>query len=523
MKKLVYILAVVEGALVMCFELLVARLVSPHFGGSLYVLTSILGITMLSLLIGYFIGGRIVEKNIKNLSPTFLIIASGFLIALPFVAPILIQLFLKLGLISGSVTSVFFLLGIPLILLGAISPQLIQQLNNIKTKAGTAAGNIYSISTLGGVIITFILGLYMIPEMGVKSSSLTLGFSSLLIGLFLFYKFKPLNIKNNLLLICFSFVGLFSISNAQNTQNENFNVNILESSEGLLGKLEVKDFTNDYRALSNNHTDQSIIHVPSGESIFHYTHIVATLTSLLPPNERNTALIIGLAGGSLIKELNHLKYKKITAVDVDGRTKDFADKYFNLSSEFYIFVEDDGRHYLSQSDELYDIIILDVSSSEQQPYHLYTKEAFEIYYNKLSDNGLLILNILDYTDNRHVQITNKIGNSMISVGFEARLLKDFYPPNSLTPEKMEYYAHEKILVGTKKNKLDNIYSDMNELKPCCFKYNFNHGLKNNISQMCYFKNVVDGTIYTDDQPLMEIESYERSQILRTRFFNNNNY
>ena len=64
-ERNIFILAFVEGLLLMSVELLGSRFLTPYFGSTLYVITSILGITLLSLLTGYFIGSELVLRKVK--------------------------------------------------------------------------------------------------------------------------------------------------------------------------------------------------------------------------------------------------------------------------------------------------------------------------------------------------------------------------------------------------------------------------------------------------------------------------
>ncbi|MBK8441928.1 MAG: fused MFS/spermidine synthase [Sphingobacteriales bacterium] len=336
MNKTIYILAFVEGMLVMAVELITVRLLSPYYGNSLHVITTVLGITMLSLLSGYYLGARLVAADKHRTLPlVFIVIAAALLCAVPTYSPYIAQWSVKLGLLNGTLVSVLSVLGLPLLLLGAVSPQFIQQISESQERAGTASGNIYAISTLGGVMGTFVLGLYCIPQIGLKKSALIFGLGSIIFSLALVVLSKmKFNAKNPLLLAVPLFVLMsFLIPDKMSTPRKNFN--LLYSSDGLLGKLEVLDNENsDMRILANNVMSQSMVNKNTGVSAMSYTHVIATVASFIPPERRNKAAVVGMAAGSLVRELQQLGFKAITAVDIDKRTEKVADTYFNIKKRY---------------------------------------------------------------------------------------------------------------------------------------------------------------------------------------------
>ena len=56
---LLYAVLFLSGAAILALELLASRIMTPYFGVSLYIWTGILSITLVSLALGYWAGGRI--------------------------------------------------------------------------------------------------------------------------------------------------------------------------------------------------------------------------------------------------------------------------------------------------------------------------------------------------------------------------------------------------------------------------------------------------------------------------------
>ncbi len=505
-----YILAFIEGALVMAFELIVARLMAPFFGSSLFTLTSVLGITMFALLAGYYLGGTFVQREFNpNRAFLFVVIAGSILSLLPAFGADILLLSVGIGLIPGAIISCFLLLGIPLILLGAVSPMLIQSLSEINLKAGKASGNVYAISTLGGVVNTFLIGLLLIPNIGVKMTAISYGLigSIIVIALLISVKFS----KKDLAL--FLIVG---ISNMTAYSMDYYNIpdsfKQIYESEGLLGRLDVVDDVNGFRALSNNGTNQTRISLKTGWSSLIYSHVVATAASMVLKENRNSVALLGLAGGTLVRELDELGYKDIFAIDIDKRTKYVSENYFNVNPESYKFIEDDGRHFFLESDKMFDLIIIDVSASEQQPSHLYTKQAFELYKKHLSPGGLLVLNIVDLVKLGKGIITDRIGDSLLEAGYNVKLVSEFYPP-AIVKNTISEYVHEKIIIAS--NGIPSeLSTDRYEMNECCRKYAFNLNLKEDFNNWTINKNSIRDKGFTDDIPEMELLNFERIKLIR---------
>ncbi len=511
-----YYLAFVEGMLVMGLELISARLLSPYFGNSLYVITSVLGITMLGLLCGYYFGGRIVNSGFKPLTPFYIVLgASCWLILITPISQLFLNNTLAFGLIGGVLLATILILGIPLTLLGATSPLLVQSLNNIGFKAGVASGNIYSISTLGGVVSTFVTGLILIPNSGIKVTSLIIGvfvgMSAIMLALYSNSRHQIYTILAVSTLVLASF-GSYAM----------YDINLLKSStchyqkDGLLGSISVCDYGN-IRVLSNNGTDQSKIRISDGVSIMLYSHVVASACSLLPKSNRNNALLVGLAGGSLINELNDLGFQEITAIDIDKRTHYVATNFFGVAKESYNFIEDDGRHYLLTTEASYDLIIIDVSVSEEQPYHLYTREAISLYKEHLHPGGLIVFNLIDDIGPDKGKIVDKVADGLSYNNLSPRLLKEFYPIQYMDKSLLSTHIHERIVIGSN-NGYYEINEDVYDLNPCCLAIDYNKALKQDFSAMTYEQEELKSHGFRDDIPEMETINFDRIKKLRNSTF-----
>ena len=66
MKKIICLFIIaLEGSALLSFEIIASRLYTPHLGGSIYVWTSILSMTLIALALGYYYGGKSFGKKFE--------------------------------------------------------------------------------------------------------------------------------------------------------------------------------------------------------------------------------------------------------------------------------------------------------------------------------------------------------------------------------------------------------------------------------------------------------------------------
>lgn len=165
-----YVIAFIEGGALMASELIAGKIIAPFYGSSLYVWTSVLGCTLGGLAAGYYIGGKLSRSHAGRTLILALLIPTLLLAFMHFISGAVLQATLHSAVQLGSLVSCLVLI-FPLILcFGIVSPALIRLISGDEKNVGRAAGNIYAVSTAGGVLMTFAMGFYIIPELGIAAS-----------------------------------------------------------------------------------------------------------------------------------------------------------------------------------------------------------------------------------------------------------------------------------------------------------------------------------------------------------------
>jgi len=158
-------LAFVGGFVIMSLELLGGRVLAPYFGSSIYVWGSIITVFMLSLAVGYLLGGFVSVHNpsIKRLSLLFLL---GAILTYPLVIygePLMRLVFDRIeDPRYGSLVAAAALFVLPTLVLGMISPYCVRLMVTEPNYSGHVAGTLYFVSTLGSALGTLATSFYLV-------------------------------------------------------------------------------------------------------------------------------------------------------------------------------------------------------------------------------------------------------------------------------------------------------------------------------------------------------------------------
>lgn len=421
LKKLLFALAFIEGGAVMCVELCSAKILSPYFGTSIYVWASVLGVTLSALMSGYYLGGYI-SSNYKKTEIVFtLMLLGGLLVTItPVISSMILPLTIQFDLLSGTIISLLCFLFIPLMLFGATSPLIINMLTSQAKDSGKISGNVYSVSTLGGIIVTFTIGFYTFPQFGITITLYVYGLLVILVSLVLFFVTRTFKISSTLFIIIALLLLIF--------HKDQDNKEVIYRSEGILGEIKVVDrkLTNHnnktskiYRELMVNNISQTVMD-KENPNISYWDYVNILTNNILSYSNGNKVLLLGLGGGTLYKQLksNNLQ---VDVVELDRRIEMLAKLYFHIESDLEVVI-DDARHYINTTVKKYDIIIYDLYHSETPPIHLLTKEAFQEISNKLTKGGILTINFYGFITGSKGKAARSIYKTLVHQDFNVRLI-----------------------------------------------------------------------------------------------------
>ncbi|RME84402.1 MAG: hypothetical protein D6785_05595 [Planctomycetota bacterium] len=403
LKISLWIVAFTVGAVILVLELLASGWLAPIYGRDLHVWGVILGVTLFSLALGYFLG----SATAKGISFFFLpyLLALGGLLALGTGKIFLI--YSQKG-ISFSTPSLFFwtliILGLPLLALALVSPWIIELYSRLGVGPGKAAGLIYGISTLGSVLGALGAGFWAIPMMGLWNSlcysawALVFGILNCAVG----------NRKNQFhSFIAAGILGLGCLAaylappSKKATFSKNLNLKLLYRDDSWYGRREVYDDGTRIHLvvdgiLQTGMPKEGLGKYPAG-SFIRSGYVMELLPYLYPQGRE--ALVIGLGGGLLSTYFQKYGWD-ILSLEVDPVMVALAQKFFYFQGKYKIM---DGRVYLQQHSRKWDFILVDVFRGAAMPSHFTTLEFFQLLSKRLKPKGILAMNLIGHPKGRDIR------------------------------------------------------------------------------------------------------------------------
>ncbi|MCP4984195.1 MAG: hypothetical protein GY935_27285 [Gammaproteobacteria bacterium] len=384
------------GMAVLIIEITATRILTPYFGNSIFTFSSVISTILAALSIGYYSGGVIADRKPSKILFYGLITFSGFGVLLLQLlnARLLPVIAYKLSMIDGPliVSALLFLL--PALLLGMLTPFAIKLLHQEQTDVGVgnASGLVFFWSTLGSIAGSLAAGFWLIPSFGVSMIVIGVGLGLVFLGatgLLVFWK-APSSVAIGFILLGLACGFLLNRLEFRQTQSTLF------SADGLYEKIVIRDITylgRETRVLLQDRNINSGMFLDDGRMAFDYTRYFDLYRLFVPELKR--ALAIG--GGAYSVPRAILRDSPGTSVDV----AEIEPTLFGLAQQYFGLPESpqiknhviDGRRFLQQSQQRYDLVFLDVYRSfAAVPMQFTTHEFFQLAASKLQVDGVLISN-----------------------------------------------------------------------------------------------------------------------------------
>lgn len=405
-KFILEITVFVSGALVMVYEIIGSRILAPYIGTSTYTWTSLIGVILAALSLGYWLGGKTADRKPQIGVLAAVLFFAGGLVAVTIVVkePVLILLGASTFPIELKAVAAAVLLFAPAsVLMGFVTPYAVKLKTRELEKTGETVGKLYALSTIGSIVGTFAAGFLLIPFVGSTRSLYIIATSLLALSVLL----APFSVsRKNIAIIVVFVLGI--------VVNESLAL-YLRSSNGFY------DFDTRYNRVQifeTNHREnnrpiramridpsyfQSSMYLDSDELTSEYAKFYH-LIRVLKPNFTHT-LMIGGAGYSFPKDyLNKYPQATMDVVEIDPGMTEIAHRFFRLNenSRLKIFHED-GRVFLNSApSEKYDAVFIDAFTSMfSVPFQLTTTEAIQEIKRVLKPGGVVIANIGGAIEGRH--------------------------------------------------------------------------------------------------------------------------
>ena len=391
------IIVFLSGAIGMGLELIAARVLSPYVGSSNVVWTSIIGIILVSMSLGYWLGGKKADKEASgNVLSRLLLGSALFTSIIPLLETIVVREFAGIvsNLIVAAILCAIIVFSIPSFILAMISPFAVKMKSMQETEIGSLSGRISSLSTIGSITGTFLMGFVLIPNIGV--TNINIGITILLVVMSILArddinkKYILSTISLVVVMIILMFIGkwLFKLANPE----------ILVDTDSQYSRIWVKQVNTaktTYKTLQVDTGLESYIDTETGEMGAMYLRYY-DLFEYLNKDAKSTLMIGGAAYTYPIHYLQKYEDKTIDVVEIDEKMTQIAEEQFGLNAKderLKIYTQD-GRSYLNYSENKYDTILIDAFKGLNAPFELTTYEALVHAKKMLNDNGIVLTNII---------------------------------------------------------------------------------------------------------------------------------
>lgn len=382
----------------MIFEIIGSRILSPFIGTSTYVWTSLIGVILASLSLGYWAGGRMADRrpDVKILASV--ILAAGALISLTILVKDVVLSGIAaagIGLELKAVIAALVLFAPASVCLGVVTPFAVRLRMTSLEHTGSTVGNLYALSTIGSIAGTFAAGFFLIPFVGSVRTLYMIAGSLIVLSLLL----VPLAVSKSTIAAVTLFILGIAASEASShmlrVQSDLHDIDT-EYSRVQVFRTTDPETGREIRALATDpYFVQSAAFLDSDDLVLDYSRYYHLIRHFVPDFE--STLIIGGAGYSFPKEyLRTYENARLDVVEIDPQMTAIARDFFRLRDDPRMTIyHEDGRMFINRAQSnKYDAVLMDAFGSLfSVPTHLTTREAVAHLHRILKEDGVVIFNL----------------------------------------------------------------------------------------------------------------------------------
>jgi len=288
------------------------------------------------------------------------------------------------------------------------SPFAIRLLLRSAQSSGRVSGAVYGVSTAGSIVGTLGTTFFLIPSIGSRAITLTLGAVGLVAGLALLMlprlQRRPRAAAAVVLVALTTLTA--PVSRAESLIDEGIRAAMLKRPNGRIAHVETEyndvfitrrqnQLVMSFQVKGWDYTESATNLTDPDDLPLRYAQVMS-IAAIYPETPRKI-LMLGLGGGSISTYLGRfLPEAAITTVEIDPGVITAAKTYFGLrETERLRYRAGDGRVMLNRSSELYDLILLDAYRGGYVPFHLLTREFYTLVKQRLAPGGAAAFNVHD--------------------------------------------------------------------------------------------------------------------------------
>jgi predicted membrane-bound spermidine synthase len=403
------ILVFVVGTGSLGAEIAAVRLLAPYFGASTIVWANTIGIVLVALSVGYWLGGRLADRHPSMRALCLTSLAAALMLAVvPFAADPLLDVAvdaldeISAGAFVGSLVAVLVLVAIPVLLLGTVSPWAIRLGVQSVEEAGTVAGRLYALSTAGSLVGTLLSALLLIPLVGTRRTFLIF---ALAIAVVAVLGLRPVR---RWALAPAAIVVLIALPVGTLKAKTEDGGRVIHEAETEYQYARVIEYPSGKRTLELNEgqAEHSVCMAecdagPGGprepSSVLTGNvwdgHLVDFFAGPRAQAPRRVAVLGNAAGTTARAYEQFFPRTRVDGVEIDSELSDIGRRYFDMNNPRLHLYHEDARPFLRRIDASYDVISVDAYRQPYIPFYLTTREFFETVRDRLAPDGVVIVNV----------------------------------------------------------------------------------------------------------------------------------
>jgi spermidine synthase len=379
-------------------EICASRLLAPYYGSSTIVWANLIGLVLLALSVGYWLGGKLADRRPDPRLLGALVVGSALLVtAIPFVTPPILDVAaegldeVSAGAVIGSFFATLFLFAPPVLLLGMVAPFAIRLAIPDVASAGAVAGRLYALSTAGSLLGTFLSALVLIPAIGTQRTLLVCAAVLALSGAALLgarWLFVPAAVAALVALP----PGTVKAAGG-----------VVFEEESPYQFIQVRERDGVRRLYLNEGV--AVHSVWRADTVLTggiWDAFLAVPLLLERPPER--LAVLGNAGGTVARAFaEHWPAVAVDGVEIDPAVTAAGYRFLGMGDNPRLETHDaDARPFLRRTGERYDLVYVDAYHQPYVPFYLATEEFFELVRSRLRPGGLVALNVATVPEDRRL-------------------------------------------------------------------------------------------------------------------------
>ncbi len=435
--RFLYLLVFTAGLVTLGMELSASRLLEPAFGNSQIVWAALIGLILLSLATGAWLGGLLADRYPRRRELELTLTAGAVSVALvPLLSPPVLRLASQgladfaPGLLLGALLAVCLLFAVPAVLLGVATPGAVRRAREEKgseergargdlgqsdehptaaspiASVGRTAGRLSATATAGSLIGAFLPVLWLIPAFGTRWTFFLLALLLLAVVTLSAWdrphRWAPLASGAVVLALAI----LLQPAGVRAAWDDGRAGALLYEDESAFNYIAVREWGSERHLKLNDGIGIHSVYHPDAllsQGIWDY-FLLAPLfredagrgTTSNSQSPISNLLLIGAAAGTVPGLYTEIYGDlPITGVELDPQIIAVGERLFGANWPNYTAVAADGRRWLAQqpADARFDVIAIDAYRPPYIPFHLTTVEFFALVKEHLAADGVVAVNV----------------------------------------------------------------------------------------------------------------------------------